>query len=421
MRRVFEAALLVALLAGAPAAAADGPDPPDPGKTTSGTVVSNGTEYPYLLHTPTTYVPGSPAPLVVMVHGCQTTAEQEMRLTLFNRVAEREGFVVLYPEVDATGQELPGPLNHCWKFFDPSAYFRGNSDPAAIAEMTRSVMHERAIDGERVYLVGVSAGGLMAAVGAAAYSDLYAAVGLVASAGYADGTCFTSGVGNPVEGNAQLAYEQMGPRARVVPVMAVGSDADLAFPASCTDKALEQGLRTNNLVLSGAQEGPIALTPATVEEEQVPDGHGYTVSRFRDPDGCLVGEKWIIHGMPHAWPGGTTDPEYDGFTDTRAPDGAEGTWEFLQRYRMSETGMPCAAAERCGARTVRFRLARGARVRKVAATVTGEAVRTRVRGRRVRLRLPSGPSGTVTVVLRVRRQGENSAQVRRRAFERCAG
>jgi hypothetical protein len=246
-------------------------------------------------------------------------------------------------------------------------------------------------------------------------------VGLVASAGYADGTCFTSGVGNPVEANAQLAYEQMGPRARVVPVMAVGSDADLAFPASCTDKALEQGLRTNNLVLSGAQEGPIALSPAAVAEKQVPGGHRYTVSRFRDPDGCLVGEKWIIHGMPHAWPGGTTDPEYSGYTDTRAPDGAEGTWEFLQRYRMSETGMPCAEAERCGARTVRFRLARGARVRKVAATVAGEPVRTRVRGRRVRLRLPSGPSGAVTVVLRVRRQGGNSAQVRRRAFERCAG
>ena len=79
-------------------------------------------------------------------------------------------------------------------------------------------------------MVGVSAGGLMAAVDAAAYSDLYAAVGLVASAGFADGTCFTTGVGSPVEANAQLAFEQMGPRARPVPIIAIGSDADLAFP-----------------------------------------------------------------------------------------------------------------------------------------------------------------------------------------------
>jgi hypothetical protein len=154
----------------------------------------------------------------------------------------------------------------------------------------------------------------------------------------------------------------------------------------------------------------------------VPDGRAYTVGRFTDPAGCLVAERWIIHGMPHAWPGGSADPEYDGgYTDSTAPDGAEGTWEFLRRYRMSETGMPCAQAKRCSPRTVRFRLARGARVRKVAATVAGKPVRTRVRGRRVKLRLPPGPSGAVTVVLRVRRKGDDSARVRRRAFERCPG
>ena len=75
-----------------------------------------------------------------MVHGCQTTAEQEMRLTLFNQVAEREGFVVLYPEVNAVEPEQPGPIANCWQFFDPAAYFRGNGDPAAIAEMTNAVL-----------------------------------------------------------------------------------------------------------------------------------------------------------------------------------------------------------------------------------------------------------------------------------------
>ena len=69
----------------------------------------------------------------------------------------------------------------------PTSYFRDNSDAAAIADMTRAVMANRDIDAERVYIVGVSAGGLMAAVEAAAYPDLFAAVGLVASAGYADG------------------------------------------------------------------------------------------------------------------------------------------------------------------------------------------------------------------------------------------
>lgn len=216
--------------------------------------------------------------------------------------------------------------------------------------MTRAVMSKRTIDDERVYLVGVSAGGLMAAIEAAAYPDLFAAVGIVASSAYADWPCFVTGIGIPVAISAQPAFSQMGPRARVVPLIAIGSDADQAFPATCTGKALEQGLRTNNLVLSGRQDGPIRLTPATVREEQEPGGYAYTVSSYRDPAGCLIGERWVIHGMPHAWPGGTTDQRYAGFTDSRAPSGAEGTWAFFERYRKSGTAMPCSEAP--GARRV---------------------------------------------------------------------
>lgn len=341
MSRLPAVAVVCAVLAIAPGSASGMGRQAGPGGTTSGTVTSNGVEHSYLLHTPSSYDEDRPAPLVVVVHGCQTTAQQEMELTEFNELAEREGFVVLYPEVDELGRQLPGPLNNCWRFFDPTAYFRGNGDAAAIAEMTRRVMSDTEIDDERVYLVGVSAGGLMTSASAASYPDLYTAVGIVTSAGYADGPCFTTGIGIPAEVSALLAFSEMGPRARVVPAIVIGSDADLAFPASCTNKAIAQSLRTNNLVLSGAQEGPLALTPATVSEERVPNGLAYTVSRFADPGGCLVGERWLIHGMPHAWPGGAP---YGGYTDTRAPDGAEATWAFLERFRKSETSTLCAEA-----------------------------------------------------------------------------
>jgi len=397
------------------------------GQTTSGTVTSNGVAYDYLLYTPASYLAGRAAPLLVMVHGCQTTAEQELKATRFNKLAEREGFVVLYPDVDALGRAQPGPANQCWKFPYPPAWTRDNSDAAAIADMTRGVMATRSIDAERVYVVGASAGGLMASIEDAAYPDLFAASGVVVSSAYADWPCFTTGVGIPVTTSAQLAFDQMGPRARIVPRIAIGSDGDQAFPAACSDKALEQSLRTNNLVLSGSQDGPIALTPAVVREEQKPGGYAYTVSSYRDPSGCLIGERWIIHGMPHSSPGGTTDEKYAGYTDVRAPSGAEATWEFLKRYRKSDTAMPCAevpvpvAAERptCPPRTVTITLARGGRVRSVQASVAGRRVHTTIRGRRVRLTLPSGRKRTVRVVLRVRRQDRSRAQVVRRTFARC--
>ena len=309
---------------------------------TTGTVTSNGTEFSYLLHTPATYDPATPVPLVVVVHGAQTTADQERRVTGFDALADQEGFAVLYPEVDATDAQAPGPLVQSWNIYDPRAYFRGNNDTAAIALMTQTVMGTLAIDPERVYLVGVSAGGLMTSAGAADYPDLYAAVGIVESAGYADGFCLGDGVGIPVQASAQLAFNAMGSYARVVPMIGFGSDGDQAFPANCMIKAVEQALRTNNLVTSGSQDAPLALAPASTVSQQVPGGYAYDVSSFDDPNGCLVGERYIIHGMPHAWPGGTDDPTVKGYGDRKAPDAAPALWNFLKRYRRSETGMPCA-------------------------------------------------------------------------------
>jgi poly(hydroxyalkanoate) depolymerase family esterase len=416
-------ALVVALLACVPGVAAAAPDPPDPGQTTSGTVTSNGTDYEYLLYTPTSYVPGRAAPLLVMVHGCQTTAEQQLKANLYNPIAEREGFVVLYPDVDALGRAQPGPANQCWKFPYPPSWSRDNSDAAGIADMTRAVMAKMAIDPERVYLVGMSAGGFMTSIEAAAYPDLFAAVGISAAGAYADAACTGTGTGIPVTTSAQLAFDQMGPRARIVPRFVIGGDADQGIPPACADKAFEQGLRTNNLVLGASQDGPIALTPAAVRKEQKPGGYAYTVKSYRDPAGCLIGERWLVHGMNHFWSGGTTDPKYASFTDPKGPSGAEASWAFLKRYRRSDTAMPCAEAPAvratCPARTVTVTLARGARVRSVLASVAGRRVHTTIRGRRVTLTLPSGRNGAVSVVLRVRRQGRSRPGLVRRTFARC--
>ncbi len=405
------ACALVVGLSACPGVAGAAADPPDPGQTTPAALTSGGSEYRYLLYTPTTYQPGRAAPLLVVAHGCQTTAEQELRTDRLTVIAEREGFVLMYPDVDAIGRALPGPLNQCWKFPYPPAYFRGNSDTAAIADMTRAVMAERDIDAERVYLVGISAGGLMTSANASAYSDLYAAVGIIASAGYADASCFTTGISLPAALTAQLAFAAMGDRARVVPRFVIGSTGDLAFPAACSDNAMEQGLRTNNLAISGGQTAPLSLAPATVRKEQKPGGRSYTVSTYRDPDGCLVGERTIIDGMAHSWPGGTSDPAYN--SDPTAPSGAEIAWAFLRRFTKSETSLPCAEAPApvapapaaCPAR--RVTLPRWTRLRVLA---NGRRVKVR---RRTATIAPAKRARTVTLRISGRRGGRARHTTRR--------
>ena len=54
-------------------------------------------------------------------------------------------------------------------------------------------MERKRIDTARVYMVGMSAGGFMTSIMAAAYPDLFTAVTINAAGAYADASCLVSG------------------------------------------------------------------------------------------------------------------------------------------------------------------------------------------------------------------------------------
>ena len=338
---VFVTVVLVSALAAAlPVADAAAPAP---GTVQSLTYGSGSSAHPYLVYTPRGFRPGKRLPLLVMLHGCQTTADQQMRANLYNPLADRVGFVVVYPDTDAVENAQPGPLARCWQFYRPQDAQRGRDDGAAVAAITHAVMAGWAIDSQRVYVMGMSAGSFLSADLAAEYPDLYAASGENAGGAYADGTClFTDNTSLPVGTSARLAWQQMGPRARVVPRIVIGGDADQGVPPACADKALLQGLRTDNLVIDGNQTSPIALDPASVTPGQVPGGDSYTVADYRDQHGCLLGQRVLVHGMNHFWSGGSADPTLKDFTDPRGPSAALLSWAFFSRFTLAGTARPCA-------------------------------------------------------------------------------
>jgi len=179
---------------------------------------------------------------------------------------------------------------------------------------------------------------------AATYPNLYAAVGINAGGAYSDFSCIGANSAMTAEESATLAAEEMGSHGRVIPRLVMGGDADQGIPPACADKALEQGLRDNNLVLGSSQESPISLAPTASREVAAgtDDGYSSTVSNYKDPNGCLIGQRWLIHGMNHFWPGGTDNPAYKNFTDPKGPDGAEISWNFFRRFTKKGTAMPCA-------------------------------------------------------------------------------
>lgn len=311
---------------------------PRPGHPQTLTYGSGSTAHPYIVYTPRGWTSRTHWPLLVMLHGCQTTAYEQMRANLYNRLADRRHFVVAYPDTDQVENNQPGPTNRCWQFPLPTDWERGQGDGAAVAAITKDVIRRWRIDRQRVYVMGMSAGSFLSSDVAAAYPDLFAASGENAGGAYADGTCLGQNVAAlPVAASAELAFQQMGSRARVVPRIVIGGDHDQGIPPACADKALLQGLRSDNLVITGTQTKPIGLTPTSVRSGEVPHGYSYQVSAYRDQHGCLVGQRWLVHGMNHFWSGGSSNPKWKNFTDPKGPSAAVASWRFFHRYTLRNT------------------------------------------------------------------------------------
>jgi poly(hydroxyalkanoate) depolymerase family esterase len=309
-----------------------------PGTAQTFTYGTGPSAHPYIVYTPRGWKPRDRWPLLVMLHGCQTTAFQQMKANRYNPLADRQHYIVVYPDTDQLEDSQPGPTRRCWQFPSPEDWQRGQGDGAVVAAITRSVMKGWHVDAQRVYVMGMSAGSFLSADVAAEYPDLFAASGENAGGAYADGTCLlVSGVSLPVAASARLAYEQMGKRARVVPRIVIGGDADQGVPPACATKALMQGLRTDNLVIDGNQTAPISLRRSSVRHRKVPHGYAYSVSAYRDHRGQLVGQRFLVHGMNHFWSGGSSNPKWADFTDPKGPSAAVASWRFFSRFTRSGT------------------------------------------------------------------------------------
>jgi poly(hydroxyalkanoate) depolymerase family esterase len=305
----------------------------------------------YLVFIPDSYTGRRRVPLVVVTHGSNTTAAEQEAANNYDQVAEGDGFIVMYP--DDNDDLHPGPS--AW---GQSVGAVWQADVALIAGMTRATMARYAIDSQRVYEIGMSAGAIVTSDLAATYPDLYAAVGIMAGApfdspGFA--ACETgqdptaNGYDPQLLADSYGAYQAEGSNARVMPVIVLNGDADGTVNPVCDQLATEQWLTTDNLVIDGKTSGPLSLTPASDTPGQVPGGYAYKVYDYTQPSGCVIAQHWIVHGMNHDWSGGTSNPAYSGYTDPKGPSASEASWQFFAHYTLKSTSRPCAEVK--GSRT----------------------------------------------------------------------
>ena len=74
-------------------------------------------------------------PLVMLLHGCNQSAEEFVATTRFTALADRHGFVIVAPRQTRGNQ--PG---RCWRWFDMGHQFRGAGEPAVLAGIVAELL-----------------------------------------------------------------------------------------------------------------------------------------------------------------------------------------------------------------------------------------------------------------------------------------
>jgi polyhydroxybutyrate depolymerase len=281
------------------------------------TLPINGTERFYLLTTPAAHDGAKPLPLVLDFHGLSEGAQVHTKMSNFGELAEREGFVVVFPN----GQGVP-------LHWDANIDHQPNDDLTFVDAMLDQLGADLCLDTSRVYATGLSYGAIMTSFLLCNRADRFAAAA-------------------PVAG---LQMPKRCTPSRRVPILTFHGTADpiLKFDGTVGD-------------LAGVMKGnpPGAVTSSTVPPDLNGPGYPANVAAWAKANGCgdtptdtkitesVVHRVYpcpagadvefdIILGGGHAWPGSEFSRSIERIVGptTFEIDATAEAWKFFQRFAL---------------------------------------------------------------------------------------
>ena len=259
----------------------------------------------YRLHVPDAGTPGAALPLVMALHGGGGNARNMERMSGLSSIADREGFAVVYP--NGSGRLRHALLtwnagNCCGRALDEQV-----DDVGFLNAVLDDVIRRQPVDSRRIYVTGMSNGGMMAYRFGCAAAGRLAAIAPVAGA--MNVTC------TPAAPLSVIAFHGT-------------ADQHVLYEGGTPVKTRDSHPRTDTAVRDtmafwstfNGCNGHAAESEAEV-----------TTDVWND---CRAGtevELNTLEGFGHAWPGGQRGSPW-GDDPTASIEASEVMWQFFSRH-----------------------------------------------------------------------------------------
>lgn len=233
------------------------------------------------LHIPSSYNPSTPTPLVIGYHGGFGEGENQENLTHMATTAEREGFIVAYPD----------GINRHWNDgrSKASSWSTTADDVQFTKDLIASISARLNIDKKRIYATGISNGGMMAYRVACEMTQTFAAIAPVSSA-------------MPIE-QKTLCHPTGS-----IPVLMIQGTGDPLIPFSGGQMAFKVGeaIPARETITYWINNNRTSTTPVVTALPNTDPNDGTTATKEVYGNGKDGSEVVFIqvNGGGHTWPGG---------------------------------------------------------------------------------------------------------------------
>ncbi len=272
----------------------------------------DGTKRWYLLYVPDNIVKDKRVPLLLVFHGGGSTPKAQQRQLGFDRQADRDGFIVVYPE--AIGRNW----NDGRESDATSSHRDAVNDLAFITALIDRLSEDYAIDPKRIYATGISNGAMMSH-----YLAMHMAKRIAAIA--------------PVVGGLAAPQAARFKPNDPVAVLIIQGTEDPLVPYAGGAIAKKHGtiISTDDAVKKWVDANACEAQPKTEHWPDRDPQDGCRVTAYTW-DSCRAGTKvklLKLEGAGHTWPNGTQYlPQSWIGKVCRDFDGNEVIWEFFKNH-----------------------------------------------------------------------------------------